>query len=79
MGGTNSKAKSLVQDLRGKHFVITGANTGLGYANAREVAKMGATVTLACRSEERSRQAVDRLRQEALEKPAKEVSREHLS
>lgn len=68
------KAKSLRQDLRGKHIVITGANTGLGYATARELAKMGGKVTLACRSAERGQKAVERIRREALEKPVKEVA-----
>ncbi|CAM9678447.1 unnamed protein product [Ectocarpus sp. 6 AP-2014] len=66
------KAKSLRQDLRGKHFIVTGANTGLGYVTARELAKMGAKVTLACRSAERGQQAIDKMKAEALEKPVKE-------
>ncbi|CAM9678603.1 unnamed protein product [Ectocarpus sp. 6 AP-2014] len=69
---TNCKAKSVCQDLRGKHFVVTGANTGLGYATTRELAKMGAAVTLACRSAERGQQAIDKMKAEALEKPVKE-------
>lgn len=67
------KARSLKQDLRGKHYIVTGANTGLGYVTARELAKMGATVTLACRNAERGKQAAERLRREALDKPVKEV------
>ena len=69
------KAKSIAQDLRGKHCVVTGANSGLGYVTARELAKMGAKVTLACRSAERGERAVEKLRREALEKPVKEVHR----
>lgn len=65
---------SLKQDLRGRHYVVTGSNTGLGYANARELAKMGAKVTMACRSETRGKEAVERLRKEALENPVKELS-----
>lgn len=67
------KVKSIAQDLRGKHFVVTGANTGIGYAAARELAKMGARVTLACRSAERGQKAIENLREEALAKPVKEV------
>lgn len=67
------KAKALNQDLGGKHFVVTGANTGLGYPTSRELAKMGAKVTLACRSAERGQEAVEKLRKEALAKPVAEV------
>ena len=69
----SNKAKTFSQDLRGKHFVVTGANTGLGYATMRELAKMGAKVTLACRSADKGQQAVDKVKAEALEKPVKEV------
>lgn len=74
MGSTANKIKSLKKDLRGKHYVVTGSNSGLGYCNVRELAKMGAKVTMACRSEERGKAALEKLRQEALEKPVKEVS-----
>lgn len=75
-GSSTCKSKAITQDLRGKHFVVTGANTGLGYATTRELAKMGAKVTLACRSADRGQQAVDKIRAEALEKPVKEVGRQ---
>lgn len=73
------QAKAMSQDLRGKHFVVTGANTGLGYATSRELAKMGAKVTLACRSAARGQEAVDKIREEALAKPVKQVSQECLA
>ena len=39
-------------DLSGKIVVITGANTGLGFISAREMAKLKAhKIILACRSE----------------------------
>lgn len=72
-GAYNRKVKSMSQDLRGKHYIVTGANTGLGYVTSRELAKMGAKVTLACRSAVRGQQAIDKLREEALVKPVKEV------
>ena len=71
--GSSHQAKSLSQDLSGKHFVVTGANTGIGYVTARELAKMGAKVTLACRNDDRAQQAADKLRGEALAKPVEEV------
>jgi NAD(P)-dependent dehydrogenase (short-subunit alcohol dehydrogenase family) len=46
-------------DLEGKWFVITGANTGIGRVTAEKLAKRGAEVTLACRSEEKTRPVVD--------------------
>lgn len=73
MESATAKVKSISQDLRGKRFVVTGANTGIGYATARELAKMGATVTLACRNADKGKQAVDKLRAEALDKPVMEV------
>jgi len=50
--------------LRGKNFVITGCNTGIGYETARAVAAAGATAIFACRTEARARAAMERLLQE---------------
>lgn len=36
-------------DLTGQHFIVTGANVGLGYWTAFHLAKAGGTVTMACR------------------------------
>ncbi|XP_001237833.3 retinol dehydrogenase 12 isoform X2 [Anopheles arabiensis] len=49
--------------LRGKVFIITGANTGLGYETARALAARQATVIMACRSMERAGEAIRRIRQ----------------
>jgi NAD(P)-dependent dehydrogenase (short-subunit alcohol dehydrogenase family) len=46
----------------GRTAVITGANTGLGYENARYFARTGMKVIMACRSESRARDAMSRLR-----------------
>ena len=48
-------------DLAGRLIVITGANTGIGRATAECLATRGATVVLACRSEERTRPVLDRI------------------
>ena len=58
MSGWNAQA---VPDQRGRTAVGTGANSGLGYVTARELARQGARVVLACRSEVRGAEAVDRL------------------
>lgn len=50
--------------LDGRVAVITGGNTGLGYGTARILALHGATVVLACRSEEKGKSAAKRLNDE---------------
>ncbi|MFF8189812.1 oxidoreductase [Streptomyces bobili] len=50
-----------IPDQGGRTAVVTGANGGLGYVTARELARKGARVVLACRSETRGRQSVARL------------------
>lgn len=51
-----------VGDLTGKRAVITGANSGLGLQTAVGLARKGAEVVLACRSEQRGRDAEGRVR-----------------
>jgi NAD(P)-dependent dehydrogenase (short-subunit alcohol dehydrogenase family) len=43
--------------------VVTGANTGIGRATATELARAGATVVLACRSEERTLPVLEDIKQ----------------
>ena len=45
-------------DLSGRHFIVTGANTGIGKETARGLAQGGAQVTLAGRSEDKTRAAM---------------------
>jgi NAD(P)-dependent dehydrogenase (short-subunit alcohol dehydrogenase family) len=51
----------------GRTAVVTGANSGIGYVTARELARHGARVVLGCRREQRGRAALDRLRGEVPE------------
>jgi len=44
-------------DLSGKTCLVTGANAGIGKAAARELARLGARVVLACRSREKGEAA----------------------
>ncbi|MFC7264302.1 oxidoreductase [Streptomyces lutosisoli] len=50
-----------IPDQSGRTAVVTGANSGLGYVTARELARKGARVVLACRSEVRGAEAGDRI------------------
>ncbi|MEV6344282.1 oxidoreductase [Actinoplanes sp. NPDC051851] len=51
-------------DLSGKIAVVTGANSGIGYVTARELARAGAHTVLACRDPSRGRDALARMRGE---------------
>jgi len=45
--------------LQGKNVLITGANSGIGKETCQQLAAMGATVYLACRSTSRAQEAVN--------------------
>ena len=48
-------------NLAGKYTIVTGANTGIGRVTALALAREGAHVLLACRSEERTRPALEEI------------------
>ncbi len=50
--------------LNGKTAIVTGANSGLGLATTRELARKGAHVIMACRSAEKAHAAANSIRQE---------------
>ena len=54
-----------MSDLAGKTFVITGANTGIGKITARELARRGAHVILACRSLDKTQPVIDEIKTES--------------
>jgi NAD(P)-dependent dehydrogenase (short-subunit alcohol dehydrogenase family) len=51
-----------IPNQSGRTAVVTGANSGIGFETARALAAKGARVVLACRSEEKGRDAERRLR-----------------
>ena len=56
-------------DQSGKVAIVTGANSGLGFASAKALAEKGATVVMACRSEERGRKALRKVEKTAATEP----------
>jgi NAD(P)-dependent dehydrogenase (short-subunit alcohol dehydrogenase family) len=47
-----------IPDQSGRVALVTGANSGLGFVTARELARAGARVVMACRNEVKGREAV---------------------
>jgi len=50
-----------VPDQSGRTFLVTGANTGLGFEASLVLARRGARVLLGCRSESKARSAIDKI------------------
>jgi NAD(P)-dependent dehydrogenase (short-subunit alcohol dehydrogenase family) len=50
-----------IPDQTGRTFVVTGANSGLGYVTARELARHGARVVMAVRNETKGKAALEQL------------------
>jgi NAD(P)-dependent dehydrogenase (short-subunit alcohol dehydrogenase family) len=51
-------------DLSGRRALVTGSTSGIGYAIARALAELGATVAINGRTPERVRDAIERLKRE---------------
>ena len=52
----------MLDDQKGKVAIVTGSNTGIGEVTARELARAGAKVYMACRSAEKATEAMARIR-----------------
>ncbi|KAI9329032.1 hypothetical protein DFJ73DRAFT_665115 [Zopfochytrium polystomum] len=53
-----------IPSLRGKTYIVTGSNAGIGRVTARELARKGAHVIMACRSEVKTTPIIEALRAE---------------
>jgi len=53
-----------IPDLSGKVALVTGGNTGIGYVVCRELARKKAHVVMACRSEEKAKEAIENIKKE---------------
>lgn len=51
-------------DLKHEYIMITGANSGIGKAAAKELARKGATIYLVCRNQKRGEEAVAEIKNE---------------
>jgi len=61
----NGPSNKFHPNLEGKYVIITGANTGIGKETALEIAKLGATVVLACRDEQRTLGPLQEIRKQS--------------
>ena len=52
----------MAQDLVGKNFIVTGGNSGIGLVAARDLARRGARVISASRSEDKTRPVIDEIK-----------------
>ena len=50
-----------IGDLRGQRFLVTGANSGIGYSTSLELARRGASVVLACRNPQKLEETMSSL------------------
>ncbi len=55
-----------IPDLTGMIAVVTGANSGVGYETALELARRGVGITLACRSMSRGESALQRIKNDSV-------------
>jgi NAD(P)-dependent dehydrogenase (short-subunit alcohol dehydrogenase family) len=53
-----------IPDLKGKVIIVTGANCGIGFEEAKEFARKGAQTILACRSMDKAKAAITQIHAE---------------
>lgn len=61
---TKKYIETRLPSLEGKTYVVTGANSGLGFQASKILASKGARVFLACRSEKRANEAIEKIKKE---------------
>lgn len=54
--------KDNIPNLDGKVFVVTGANSGIGYESSLALAEKSATVVMACRNSEKAQRAMEQIK-----------------
>ncbi|KAF8411588.1 hypothetical protein HHK36_004144 [Tetracentron sinense] len=55
------KVEDMQTQIEGKNCIVTGANSGIGYATAEGLASRGANVYIVCRSKERGEAALSKI------------------
>lgn len=53
--------EDIIQQVNGKTFIVTGANSGLGFSVTKHLVRLGAQVIMACRNLEKGKRAKDQL------------------
>ena len=66
---SNHWTSDRIPDLTGKVAIVTGANSGIGYDTAKELARKGAQTILACRSVDKAELALERINEEYPDAP----------
>ncbi|XP_023535217.1 dehydrogenase/reductase SDR family member 12 isoform X3 [Cucurbita pepo subsp. pepo] len=56
------KPEDMQANIEGKNCIVTGANSGIGYATAEGLASRGATVYMVCRNKERGEAALSEIK-----------------
>ncbi|HEX3760083.1 MAG TPA: SDR family oxidoreductase [Kofleriaceae bacterium] len=54
----------MAHDLANQTFIVTGANTGIGKVTAKELARRGAHVILACRSKDKTDAVIEEIKRD---------------
>lgn len=57
-----------IPDLTGKYALVTGANQGIGYSTTLGLVSHGAHVTMACRTEAKANEAIEKLHKDVAAK-----------